>query len=168
MADFVSIITIIGAIGLILWGVVYGIPKWVIISTESENDPNHIYSIFNEESGYRGHKALSATGALFPFILLSKQTSSFEDFLWISAISVVMFIPHWSVYVGYPVFNRSMKVALPLLLIALAILAVATRNGLMPANFFIFLLVVAGVAWGCYAVYRRSKLIQQSRQCAEE
>ncbi len=167
MADFLSIVTIAGGVGLILFGVIYGIPKWVILSTESENDPNHIYTIFMEESGYRGHKALSATGALFPFILLSKQSNNLEDFLWVSAISVILFIPHWSVYTGYPVFNRRMKVALPLILIVLAIFAILTRNGFMPVGFFIFILVSAGVAWGSYAVYQRSKLIRSSRQYDE-
>lgn len=152
-----------GAIALIVLAVVFIIPRWVILATKSENNPDHIYTIFWEEAGYRGHKILSAVGCLFSFITLSSPNHELEGYLLTTALSVGCFIYHSSIYRGYPVFTRSMKFALALFLGLLSWLCILTRIGVFSGEIFAFVLLISGYIWGSYAVYQRAKLIQSER-----
>lgn len=148
---------------LIILGIVYAIPKLVILSTESENNPNHIYTIFMDEAGYKANKSLSALGCLFPFILISESINELEGIALVSVIFIISFIYHSSVYKGYPVLNLRMKLALVILLCAVTVASILTRYGYLPSDFFTFVIFSSGVGWGGYAVYRRSELIRITR-----
>jgi hypothetical protein len=80
---------IFGVIALVIMGIVLTIPKWVLVVTESEGDPNHIYSIFMHESGYRGNKVLSPVGCFLPFIILANNSTDIELFVLILLLSLV-------------------------------------------------------------------------------
>ena len=153
-----------GIVALIILVVIAIIPRWVLLSTESENDPDHIYAIFWEESGVRGQKISSAAGCLFPFISISMPTFEIESFVITGLISVGCFLYHSSVYKDYAVFNQSMKRVLIALLGVLTVLSFLVRYNYLSSGFFIFILVSSGFLWGSYAVYRRSEQIRITRQ----
>ena len=165
MIELISIFMSYGIVALIILAV---IPKWVVLSTESENDPDHIYSIFMEEAGYRGHKVLSASGCLFPFIELTKTSNEIEGLALAGLIGVVCFFYHSTVYKGYPVFNKKLKIALVVLLTALVLVSLLTRFSFISSSVFIFIMVSSGVAWGGFAVYKRSELIRITRRSSKD
>ncbi len=164
MIDLTSNFIGYGIVSLIVLGVIALIPRWIVLSTESENDPDHIYSIFMEESGYRGHKVLSAAGCLFPLIEVTKTSNEIEGLVMAAIIFVACFFYHLTVYKGYPVFNVKLKVALAVVLSSLTLVSILTRLGFVSSGVFIFIMVFSGLAWGGYSVYRRSKLIRISRR----
>lgn len=164
MIDILSDLGIFFGLTLVVLVIVFAIPRWVIISTESENDPDHIYTIFMEESGYRGHKVLSALGCLAPFIELSKTANEIEGIVFVTVVSIVCLVYHSSVYRGYPVLNGRMKLAFAFLLCFLYTVSILTKNNILTGSIFIFFFTVSGALWGAYAVYRRSVLISITRR----
>jgi hypothetical protein len=168
MLDLISIFVGYGIVALIILAVIAIIPKWVILSTESENDPDHIYSIFMEEIGYRGHKVLSAAGSLFPFILLTKTSLDTEGTALALLIGGVCFFYHSTVYKGYRVFNQQMKLSLLMLVVSLTFLSFLARYNHLSTGVYIFILVSLGNLWGGYAVYKRSRLIRITRRSSKD
>ncbi|OZG74352.1 hypothetical protein BTA51_04895 [Hahella sp. CCB-MM4] len=156
-----SLLIYIGVVLLIL-GVVFLIPKWVIQSSRSESDSNHLYSIFWEESGYRAHKILSVIGSLFPFLLISNPSYELEGIVLIILIGVTCFFYHLTIYRGYNVFDRRLKKLLPIALLFLLLISFSVRYGYLPGAVMTISLVVVGGIWGSYAVYKRAKLIQHA------
>lgn len=154
---------IFGFLILTILGIVFLIPIWVTASTESENNPNHIYKIFWEEAGYRGHKVLSASGCLLPFIALARPTFEFEGFIFCSVVAVICVNYHASVYRNYKVLTTKMKVAGSIILGLLIGASLLAKYELLPHFLLVFLLVLVGTAWGGFAVYRRSQLIHKAR-----
>jgi hypothetical protein len=168
MLDLISIFIGYGIVALIILAVIAVIPKWVILSTESENDPDHIYSIFMEESGYRGHKVLSAAGCLFPFILLTKTSHDIEGVALGLLIGIGCFFYHSTVYKGYPVFNQRMKILLLALAGVSILLSLLARYSYLSTGVYSFILMSLGVLWGGYAVYKRSILIRITRRSSKD
>src|SRR5690606_36466037 len=112
---------------------------------ESENDPDHIYSIFMEESAYRGHKVLSAAGCLFPFMLLTKKSHDVEGVVLALLIGIGCFFYHSTVYKGYPIFNHRMKMALLVLVGTLTLFSFLVRYNYLSNGVYMFILMSAGV-----------------------
>jgi hypothetical protein len=164
MIDIISNFMGYGIVALIILGIIVVIPKLVVVSTESENDPDHIYSIFMEETGYRGHKVLSAAGCLFPFFMVAKPSDDIEGYVLVAVLSIGCFFYHSSVYKNYPVFNQHMKLLLSVLLSTLTIVSLLTRYGYLSSGIVEFTLIPLGVLWGGYAVYKRSELIRITRR----
>ncbi len=150
-----------GIIGicLITLAVIFSIPKMIIIRTESEGKPDHIFTIFMDESGWSGQKVLSAAGCLFPFIELSKPSNEVEGIVLVIAISIGCFLYHSSVYKGYPVLTKNMKLVLVLIFSFLTVISLLAREGILTYGATMFL-IPFGVLWGGYAVYRRSVLMR--------
>lgn len=142
---------------------IVALPSLVVLLTESDNQPNHVYAIFKEEMGFRGQKILSAAGCLVPFIELSKTSNELEGILIASCIGIICAWYHSSVYKTYPVFDKNLKVALAVVLTSLILVGVLTRQGFISSGVFTFILFWCGIAWGGYAVYKRSKLIRITR-----
>lgn len=139
------------------------IPMWVTASTESERDTNHIYNIFWEEAGYRGHKILSASGCLSPFIMLARPAFDVEGLLLCLAVSVVCGFYHSSVYRGYTVLTNKMVVTGIVALCMLIVVSLLVRNGALSGFFIVYAIIFVGTAWGGYAVYRRARLVRITR-----
>ncbi|MBB3169576.1 hypothetical protein [Simiduia aestuariiviva] len=152
-------ILIAGAILAVVWV----IPRWVILSTESEVDINHIYNIFWEEAGFRGHKIISPAGVLFPFIELSKSSNELIGLIFVSVVCIACLIYHLSVYKNYPVLNSKMKLVLVMGLGLLVALSMLARFNIINSSFVLFAIMFCGVGWGAYAVYRRSGLVRIKR-----
>lgn len=147
------IIAIAAVSGMIL------IPLLIPLSAESENNPDHIYSIFNEESGYKGRKIFSAVGFLFPLIIVSQASMEIMAVIMMLVVGIILSLYHLSVYKNYPVLNDQMKIVLFIGVILLTAMALVTRQNYMSELLFFIVLMLSGVAWGGYSVYRRSKLI---------
>jgi len=168
MIEVISMYVGYGIVALIILAVIAIIPRWVMLSTESENDPDHIYTIFWEESGFRGNKIGSAAGSLFPFILISMPTVEIEGLVTVGLISAGCFIYHSSVYKNYDVFNLRMQRILVVFLSGLTILSFLARYNYLSSGVFIFILVSSGFLWGSYAVYKRSELIRITRRSSKD
>ncbi len=167
MADFVIIVGFcLLALGLL--GGIFVIPKLVILSTESENDPDHIYTIFMQEIGCRGHKAISAAGCLFPFIMVTRPSFEMEGIAFTGIICVVCAFYHSTVYRGYPVLTLPIKFGMAVLFIFCAGISFLTKFGFIPSGAYIFLLIGSGLLWGTYAVYKRSELIRITRRSSKD
>ena len=160
MMDILFALTTFIGISLIILAVVFVIPKLVILSTESEGNPDHIYTIFKEESGYRGHKILAAIGCFSLFIELAKSSNDIVGITFVTVMTIGCFIYHSSVYKGYPVFNGHMKIALASLLGFLTVVSILTRVQVLSGGTFTFWFMLSGMFWGVYTVYRRSVLIR--------
>ncbi|WP_413665605.1 hypothetical protein ACG1BZ_10595 [Microbulbifer sp. CNSA002] len=146
-----------------LLGVIFLIPLWVKMSTESEGDPNHIYSIFWDEAGSQGEKITSALGSLFPFIILASPNFDVEGLVFCIAVSVICGLYHSSVYRGYAVITRKMKWAALVALCMLAAVGFLVRFQILSDFYMVFCITSTGAAWGGYAVYRRAYLIRTER-----
>ena len=168
MIDIIASFLGFGVVALIILAVIAIVPRWIVLSTESENDPDHIYTIFKEESGYRGQKISSAAGSLFPFILISIPTFEIEGLVVVGFFGIFCFFYHASVYKNYPVLNLRMKQMLLSLLVVLATLSLLTRLDYLSSKLFIFILISSGFLWGAYAVYRRSELIRIERHSSPD
>lgn len=167
MIDMLFYLALIIVICLITLAVIFSIPKLIILKTESEGNPDHIYKIFMDESGWRGQKILSAAGCLFPFIELSKRSNEVEGIVLVLAISIGCFFYHSSVYKGYSVLTKNMKLVLALILSFLTAISLLAREGILIDGATIFL-IPFGVIWGGYAVYRRSVLIHITRLSSKD
>ena len=121
-----------------------------------------------QESGYRGHKIVSAIGCFIPYILISKPSIDVEGIILIAAISIACIIFHSTVYSGYPVLNQKMKLLAVMLASFLGAFSILTRFSFIPSSIFILVLVTSGVTWGFYAVYRRSLLIRITRRSSKD
>lgn len=168
MVEVISMLVGYGMIALIILAVIAIIPRWVVLSTESENDPDHIYTIFWEESGYRCQKISSAAGCLFPFILISMPSVEIEGLALVGLISVGCFLYHSSVYRNYAVFNQHMQRLLFGLLSALSVLSFLARYTYLSSGVFMFILISSGLFWGGYAVYKRSEQIRITRRSSKD
>ncbi|WP_415911636.1 hypothetical protein [Neptuniibacter sp. QD37_11] len=168
MVDIILILGFFFLLALGLLGLVFAIPKFVILSTESENDPDHIYTIFMQESGYRGHKVISAAGCLFPFITFSRPNFEIENLIYTGMAAAACAFYHSSVYRGYPVLTRAMSIGMAALFVFCTCITALAKLGHIPVGYFIFLLVSSGSAWGAYAVYRRSELIRITRRSSKD
>lgn len=168
MLDIILFFLSYGVVALIILVAIILIPRWIILSTESENDPDHIYAIFMEEVGYCGHKVLSAAGCLFPLILLTATSFDIEGLALPLLIGVVCLFDHSTIYKNYPVFNQQMKVLLLILVVCLLLLSVLTRYYYLSANLYSLILMSLGVLWGGCAVFKRSKLIRITRLSNKE
>ena len=168
MIEVISMFVGYGIIALIILAVIAIIPRWVVLSTESENDPDHIYTIFWEEAGFRGQKISSAAGCLFPFILVSMPTVEIEGLALVGLISVGCFLYHSSVYKNYAVFNQRMQHLLIVLLGVLTVLSFLARYNYLSSGVFMFILISSGVFWGSYAVYKRSEQIRITRRSSKD
>ncbi len=152
-----------GFIVLGILGVLVLIPVWVKLSTESERDENHVYGIFWEEAGFRGHKILSASGCLFPFIMLARTDFDIEGIVLCLVIAIGCGFYHSSVYRGYPVLTKSMQVLGLASLVLITVISLLVRNEVLSSFFIVYSIMFFGLAWGGYAVYRRAQLIRITR-----
>ncbi|WIO75510.1 hypothetical protein QP938_06295 [Porticoccaceae bacterium LTM1] len=151
-------------IALLVLVVVFVVPMIIDLVTKSEGDSDHLYTIFMEESGYRGHKVLSAAGCLFPFILLTKSSNDIGVWMLVVTICATCFLCHLSVYKHYPVLTNKMKVVLAIMLGFLAVMSFLVRVEILSKNILVFILVASGLIWGGYAVFRRSLLVRIARR----
>lgn len=168
MIEVISIFVGYGIVALIILAVIAIIPRWVVLSTESENDPDHIYTIFWEESGFRGNKISSAAGCLFPFILIPMPSVEIEGLVLVGLISIGCFLYHSSVYKSYAIFNQHMQRLLLVLLSGLTVLSFLARYNYLSSGVFIFILISSGFLWGSYAVYKRSEKIRITRRSSKD
>lgn len=150
-------------LALIVLGIVAVIPKWVIASTEAESDPDHIYNIFHEESGFRGEKIISAAGCLFPYIELSKPVNNPEGIVLITVIAIACSIYHSTVYKDYPVLTNQLKLLLALIFVFFTVISLLMRFNYLSGSYMALLIMLIGPLWGSYVVYRRAKLIRIKR-----
>lgn len=144
-------------------GVLVLIPVWVKLSTESERDENHLYNIFREEAGFRGQKILSASGCLFPFIMLARPDFDIEGIVLCLIFAIGCGFYHSSVYRGYPVLTKSMQVFGLASLILLTGISLMVRGQALSSFFIVYSIMFFGLVWGGYAVYRRAQLIRITR-----
>jgi len=144
-------------------GVIVLIPVWVKASTESEREKNHIYGIFWEEAGFRGHKILSASGCLFPFFILANPDFDIEGVVLLFAIAIACGFYHSSVYRGYPVQTKNMQVIGLASLVLLTCISLLVRSQVISSFFIVYSILFTGFVWGGYAVYRRAHLIRITR-----
>ncbi|WP_444888852.1 hypothetical protein [Microbulbifer sp. JMSA008] len=163
MNDILFGVILFGLLVLGLVGIIFLIPLWVKVSTESERDPDHLYSIFWEEAGSQGHKITSATGCLLPFVFLSNPNFSIEGLVLCFVVSVVCGLYHSSVYRDYAVITGKMKVAGVAALCMLAAVSFMVRYQALSGFYIIFCVISIGEVWGVYAVYRRAYLIRLER-----
>ena len=163
MIDVLISIFSFGLLLLSIVAVVALIPIWVTVSTESERDPNHIYNIFWEAAGYRGHKILSASGCLLPFVMLARPDFDVEGTLLCLLIALASGFYHSSVYRGYTVLTEKMVLAGLAALILLTAISLFVRNGALSSFFIVYSTLFIGMAWGIYAVYKRAQLIRLTR-----
>lgn len=153
-----------GVLVLVVLGVVVLIPVWVKASTESEQDENHIYSIFWEEAGFRGQKILSTSGCLSPFIILSRPEFDLVGSALYFAIAIACGFYHSSIYRGYPVLTKSMQISGIASLVLLTGISLLVRCQVLSSYFIVYSILFIGSVWGGYAVYRRAHLIRLARQ----
>ncbi|WP_026193583.1 hypothetical protein WKI13_13235 [Teredinibacter turnerae] len=144
-------------------GVIVLIPVWVKASTESERDENHIYRIFWEEAGFRGQKILSASGCLFPFVMLARPSFDIEGIVLCFVIAIACGFYHSSIYRGYPVLTKSMKYGGVASLLFLTGISFLVRSQTLSGFFLVYSIMFIGLLWGGYAVYRRAQLIRITR-----
>ncbi|USD23329.1 hypothetical protein MJO52_09390 [Microbulbifer variabilis] len=163
MNDILLGVILFGLLVLGLVGIIFLIPLWVKVSTESEQDPNHLYSIFWEEAGFKGEKISSASGCLFPFIVLANPNFDIEGLILCIVVSVVCGLYHSSVYRGYAIITGKMKVAGVAALCMLTAVSFMVRYQALSSFYIIFCVALIGAAWGSYAVYRRAYLIRLER-----
>ncbi|WP_226647705.1 hypothetical protein [Microbulbifer variabilis] len=163
MNDILLGVTLFCLLVLALVGVIFLIPLWVEVSTESERDPNHLCSIFWEEAGFKGQKISSASGCLFPFIVLANPNFDIEGLTLCIVVSVVCGLYHSSVYRGYAVINRKMKMVGVAAICMLFAVSFLVRYQALSSFYIVFCVVSIGAAWGGYAVYSRSYLIRIER-----
>lgn len=152
---FIFILLSLSVIGLIIL-----IPVWVKASTESENNPNHIYNIFCEEAGSRGNKIMAASGCLIPFILIARPVFNPVNIIIGIAISIACALYHSSVYRGYPVLTSTMKTVGIFSIITLTTISTLSKREIISEFIIVYLAMFTGIVWGSYAVYKRARLIQ--------
>lgn len=155
---FFSILIVLAIAGAIIF-----IPILVTLSTESENEPNHIYNIYSQEAGFRGIKANSAIGCLFSFSLLAHPDLDQVAALIFIIFTITSGFYHAPIYRNYPVVTSFMLVTGLLSLIFLTAISLLVRVGTLPPFIFMLTIVLIGGFWGHYAVYRRAKLIRLER-----
>ena len=163
MNDLLIGILLFGLLVLGTLGIIFLIPAGVKASTESEQDENHIYKIFWEEAGSRGDKVLSASGCLIPFIILAHADIDIEGIILCLVVAIGCGFYHSSVYKGYPVLTKSMQFFGIALLIVLTGISLLVRQQALSGLFVVYSVLFTGLAWGCYAVYRRARLIRITR-----
>lgn len=163
MTDAIIGLFSFGLLIVSLLGIIALIPFWVTASTAAERNPNHIYNIFWEEAGIRGSKIVAASGALFPFVIVSKPAVNTEGLALCVAISVISAFHHSTVYRNYPVLTNRMIVTGVTVLVLLTACSVLARNGLLSGLLLAYSTICIGAAWGGYAVHRRAKLIRAER-----
>lgn len=168
MTDILFSIGGIVGIALIVLIIVSAIPRLVCFSVDTEGNPNHIYTIFMEESGVRGCRVTSAAGCLFPFIGLARPSIDIEGVVLLGFACVMSLILHLPVYKGYPVLNRNMKLVLTALFFSLFIASMLTRSGVIPSGGLVPFIMLSGILWGGFAVYRRSVLIRAEKRSSEQ
>jgi len=150
-------------LALVFLAAVFVIPLWVTTATEAESNPNHLYSIFMQESGSRGHKVFSASGCFLPFMLITKEKFEVEGIVAIILISAVCFFCHKTVYSGYNVLNIKLKKILSFFVVLMLVLSFMTRFNILSGAIYAFIFPLLGFYWGATAVHSRAKLIHAER-----
>ena len=161
MLEFIVIIV---CLSVIIVGLIIGIPAFVKLHTEADANPDHIYTIFNRESGPRGMHISSVCMITMPLVLLSSPpTEILYIFIFLVFAAIALYF-HLPVYKGYDVLNNKMRRILLSLIGVLIALAILAKYDVINSNLYIALNCFISFYWGGLAVYKRSKLIKHNQQ----
>ena len=146
-----------------LIGIVVAIPFFVNFNHTIENDENHLYNVFMEESGDRGIRVLSAMIVFFPFSGYASLPSEHQYVLFFTFFWLWALYQHTRLFVGVKIFSPRLFSLLVAVIGAHLIISFAERDGYLSATSLTFLTACASLSWGITVCYKRSVQTQHNK-----
>ncbi len=153
---------------LILCGIVIGviaaIPYCLSLAHDAENEPNHLYNIFMEESGDRGIRVTGTVIVFLPISFFMFPVMSIE----FAVISILFWCyfshEHLQLYRGVSIFTPKMIGLLSAVILCHLTLAVLNAMEFINGESMVTIAGAASLGWGYMVNLKRSRVIQHNKQ----